>query len=177
MNRKITPCSHIGIWSHFMNKGVTCTICNVLYGWSRGQKNKQQDNAPNPKKQCSCRLSGSSENRAFEGWLGLLRLKETGYFMFQTQNYDMAACSSQRYIVPPTTLTESKQVNEFPLCFARLPHCVLISPNHYMELKFRTGCAIVGIFDVRMWLILLFQAHIHRFYARKNIKCTEDSWS
>ena len=63
---------------------------------------------------------------------GLLKLKETGYFMFQTQNYDMAACSSQRYIVPPTTLTKSKQVNEFrPLCFAHLPHCVLISPNHY----------------------------------------------
>ena len=34
--------------------------------WLRGQKNEQQKNDPNPKKQCSCRLSGSSENRAFE---------------------------------------------------------------------------------------------------------------
>ena len=47
--------------------GATCTICNVLHGWSREQKNKQQNNVPNPTKQCSCRLSGSSENRAFEG--------------------------------------------------------------------------------------------------------------
>ena len=29
---------------------------NVLHGWSREQKNEQQNNAPNPKKQCSCRL-------------------------------------------------------------------------------------------------------------------------
>ena len=38
----------------------------VLHGWSSGQKNEQQNNAPSPKKQCSCRLSGSSKNRAFE---------------------------------------------------------------------------------------------------------------
>ena len=25
------------------------TICNVLHGWSRGQKNEQQNNAPDPK--------------------------------------------------------------------------------------------------------------------------------
>ena len=30
-------------------------------------KERQRSNVPNPKKQCSCRLSGSSENRAFEG--------------------------------------------------------------------------------------------------------------
>ena len=46
-------------------------ICNALHGWSTEQKNEQQNNAPNPTKQCSCRLSGSSENRAFEG-AGLL---------------------------------------------------------------------------------------------------------
>ena len=45
---------------------ATCTVFNVLHGWSRGQKNEQQNNAPNPKKQCSCRLLGSSENRSFE---------------------------------------------------------------------------------------------------------------
>ena len=39
----------------------------VSHGWSSGRKNEQQNNAINPKKQCSCRLSGSSENRAFEG--------------------------------------------------------------------------------------------------------------
>ena len=43
--------------------GVTCT---VLHGWWREQKNEQQNNVPSPKKQRSCRLSGSSENRAFE---------------------------------------------------------------------------------------------------------------
>ena len=30
--------------------GATCTICNVFHGWSRGQKNEQQNNAHNPKK-------------------------------------------------------------------------------------------------------------------------------
>ena len=44
--------------------GATYTVCNVLHGWSTEQKNEQQSNALNPKKQCSCRLSGSSENRA-----------------------------------------------------------------------------------------------------------------
>ena len=46
---------------------ATCTVYNFLHGWSREQKNEQQNNDPNPKKQCSCRLSGSSENRAFGG--------------------------------------------------------------------------------------------------------------
>ena len=45
---------------------ATYTVCNVLYGRSRGQKNEQQNKAPSPKTQCSCRLSVSSENRAFE---------------------------------------------------------------------------------------------------------------
>ena len=44
---------------------ATGTVCNVLYSWSRGEKNEQQNNALSPKKQSSCRLSGSSENRAF----------------------------------------------------------------------------------------------------------------
>ena len=35
--------------------------------WLVGRtKNKQQNNAPNPKKQCGCKLSGSRENRDFE---------------------------------------------------------------------------------------------------------------
>ena len=37
-----------------------------LHGWSRGQKNEQENNAPSPKKQCRCRLSGSTKNRGFE---------------------------------------------------------------------------------------------------------------
>ena len=43
-------------------KGATRTVCNVSHDWPREQKTEQQKNAPNPKKQCSCRLSGSSEN-------------------------------------------------------------------------------------------------------------------
>ena len=46
-------------------QGAPCTVCNVLYGLSRGPKNKQQNNVLNLKKQCSCRLKGSSENRPF----------------------------------------------------------------------------------------------------------------
>ena len=49
-----------------LSNGAIYTVCNVLHGWSRGQKNEQQNNVPNPKKQCSCRLQGSSENRTFE---------------------------------------------------------------------------------------------------------------
>ena len=46
-----------------------------LHYWSRGQNNEQQNNAPiaNPKKQCSCRLSGSTENKALKG-TGLLKV-------------------------------------------------------------------------------------------------------
>ena len=29
---------------------ATCTVCYALHGWSRGQKNEQQNNVPNPKK-------------------------------------------------------------------------------------------------------------------------------
>ena len=49
------------------DKGVAiCNVCNVLHGWSREVKSEQQNNTTNPKKQCSCRLSGFSENGAFE---------------------------------------------------------------------------------------------------------------
>ena len=53
--------------------GVTCTIFNVLHGWSRGQKNEQPNNDPSSRKQCSCRLSGSSEYVSVKG-AGLLQL-------------------------------------------------------------------------------------------------------
>ena len=46
--------------------GRTCTIFNVLHGWSR-DKRTNQNSAPNPNKALySCRLSGSNENRALE---------------------------------------------------------------------------------------------------------------
>ena len=45
---------------------ATCTVCSVSHDWSREQKNEQQNSVPSPKKQCSCRLSGSSENRALK---------------------------------------------------------------------------------------------------------------
>ena len=47
-------------------KRASCIVYNVLKGWSRGQKNEQENNVPSPEKQCSCRLSGSSENRTFK---------------------------------------------------------------------------------------------------------------
>ena len=54
--------------------GATCTgVCNVLHGWSRRQQNEQQQNAPSPKKHCTCRLSESSESRALE------RCRSTGF--------------------------------------------------------------------------------------------------
>ena len=29
--------------------GAICTVCNVLHGWSKEQKNEQQNNVPNSK--------------------------------------------------------------------------------------------------------------------------------
>ena len=51
-------------------------MSNVLHGWSRGKNilNEQQNNASNPEKQCSCMLSGSSENRAFERYRSAVSL-------------------------------------------------------------------------------------------------------
>ena len=48
------------------NVGLTYTICKVLHGWLRGQKNEKQNNVPILKKR-SYRLPVSSENRDFEG--------------------------------------------------------------------------------------------------------------
>ena len=42
---------------------------------NHASSNSAQNNVPNPKKQCSCRLSGSSENRAFEGCRPTYRIK------------------------------------------------------------------------------------------------------
>ena len=45
--------------------GATCIVCHVPHYWSREQKNEQQNNAPTHIKQWSYRLSGSSENKAY----------------------------------------------------------------------------------------------------------------
>ena len=54
----------------FQQISIPCTICNISHNFisreMREQKNEQQNNAPSAKKQCSCRLSGSSENRHLE---------------------------------------------------------------------------------------------------------------
>ena len=46
---------------------------------SRELKNEQQNNAPSPKQQCSCRLLESSENRAFEGCRSTYPLPSTDF--------------------------------------------------------------------------------------------------
>ena len=49
--------------------GATCTICNGRLTWFSERtkaENEQQNNVPNTKKHCSCRLSWNSKNRAFE---------------------------------------------------------------------------------------------------------------
>ena len=37
---------------------ATCTVCNVLHGCWRGQKNEQQNNAPNPKNNAAAGYQG-----------------------------------------------------------------------------------------------------------------------
>ena len=71
LTQVIVPCLFFSpLWELCSSKarfqareGAICTVCN---GWSRGQKNEQQNNIPNPKKQCCCRLSWSRENGAFK---------------------------------------------------------------------------------------------------------------
>ena len=72
--------------------GATCTVCKALHGWSRGQKDEQPNNAPNPKKQCSCRLSGSIENRAFERYRSTGDPLERGTF-FKLEVYKKGTVS------------------------------------------------------------------------------------
>ena len=38
--------------------GATCTVCNVLHGWSRGQKNEQQNNVSSPKNNATAGYKG-----------------------------------------------------------------------------------------------------------------------
>ena len=38
--------------------GATCTVCNVLHGLSRGQKNEQQNNVPTPKNNAAAGYQG-----------------------------------------------------------------------------------------------------------------------
>ena len=48
-SRKVEP----GCW-----KGATCTVCNVLHGWSRGQKSEKQNRDPNPNKNAGAGYQG-----------------------------------------------------------------------------------------------------------------------
>ena len=48
---------------HLILGVVTCTVCNILHAWLKGQKNEQQNNAPNPK------------NNAAAGYQGLVKIK------------------------------------------------------------------------------------------------------
>ena len=70
--------------------GAACTVFDVLHSWSRGQKNEQQKNAPSPKKQCSCRLSASSKNRAFER-CGSTESDENGIFLVSFVGFEKNA--------------------------------------------------------------------------------------
>ena len=44
---------------YILEIGVTCTVCNILHGWSRGQKNEQQNNVPSPKKSAAASYQGA----------------------------------------------------------------------------------------------------------------------
>ena len=37
---------------------MTCTVCYVLHGWSRGQQNEQLNNAPRPKNNSAAGYKG-----------------------------------------------------------------------------------------------------------------------
>ena len=58
--------------SYFFD-GATCTICNLLNVWSTGQKNEQQNNAPNPKNNADAGYQGPVKIMLLKG-AGLLFL-------------------------------------------------------------------------------------------------------
>ena len=49
-----------------LNLTAACTVCNVLHGWSREQRNEQQNNVPNPKNNATTGYKGPVKNEAFE---------------------------------------------------------------------------------------------------------------
>ena len=51
------------IWVFLMRKGRPTP---VAASYMVGREDKRENNVPSPKKQCSCRLEGYSENGAFE---------------------------------------------------------------------------------------------------------------
>ena len=58
------------------SEGATCTVCSVLHGWSREQKNEQQHNAPSPKKPCTAGYQGPVKIEILKG-AGLLLQRRT----------------------------------------------------------------------------------------------------
>ena len=53
--------------------GRPAPFCNVLHGWSRGQKSEQQNNAPSPKNNAAGGYQGPVKIQLLKG-AGLLKL-------------------------------------------------------------------------------------------------------
>ena len=47
-----------GKWNLGAERGASCTVCNVLHSWSRGQKNEKQNRDPNPNKNAGAGYQG-----------------------------------------------------------------------------------------------------------------------
>ena len=67
MNGILAGCFQVAFINSFI--GVTCTVCNVLNGWLRGQKNEHQNNIPSPKKTpvtvcCYCTTAAATATTA-----------------------------------------------------------------------------------------------------------------
>ena len=118
---------------------ATCTVCNVLHSWWRGQKNEQKNNALNPKKQCNCRLSGSSENRAFE------RCTSTAvgslYGMYFLGGAGKFGCNSQ---YDPGDKTDRDGYSEWP-------GITLFNLNQFSPSKSDIGISVLSCAGERYW--------------------------
>ena len=68
--------------------GATCTICNVLHGWLRGQKKEKQNNAPNPKDNAAVGYQDPVKTKLLKG-AGLLKI-----FFFHVKNLKKLPTSS-----------------------------------------------------------------------------------
>ena len=58
--------------------GTTCTVCNILHGWSRGQKNEQQNNASSPKNNAAAGYQGPVKIELLKGTGPLYHLDPVG---------------------------------------------------------------------------------------------------
>ena len=53
--------------SKLVKKVATCSVWKVLHGWSRGQTNEQQNNAPNPKNNAAAGYQGPVKIELLKG--------------------------------------------------------------------------------------------------------------